>query len=167
MYACPLSLEPPCHLPAPPTPLGYLRVLDLSSLCHIVNSHWLSNFTHGNVYVSMLLSSFVPPSPPPTVSKGLFSTSVSAFLPCKQVHPYHLSRFLVYRCVSIRYLSFSFSLTSLCAIVGHSFYYPASLASQLYWLPPLQLSSWFTLYSISFFSYHLSKMEFTDYHQST
>ena len=29
---------------------------DLSSLCHTTNFHWLSNFTYGNTYVSMLLS---------------------------------------------------------------------------------------------------------------
>ena len=31
-----------------------------------------------------------------TVSKSLFSTSVSPFLPCKQVHWHHFSRFHIY-----------------------------------------------------------------------
>ena len=35
-----------------------------------------------NGYVSMLLSQSVPPSPSLTVSKSLFSTSVSPLLPC-------------------------------------------------------------------------------------
>ena len=33
-------------------------------------------FTHRSLYMSMLLSQFVPPSPSPAVSTGLFSTSV-------------------------------------------------------------------------------------------
>ena len=64
-YICPLPLEPPSHLPPHPTPLGYHRALDLSSLHDRLNFNWLSNFTYGNVYVSMLLSQFVPPFPSP------------------------------------------------------------------------------------------------------
>ena len=55
----PFSLEPLSHLPPHPTPLDCNRAPDLSSLHHIVNSHWLSNFTYGNVYVSKLLSQFI------------------------------------------------------------------------------------------------------------
>ena len=40
-------------------------------------------FTYGNVYVSMLLSQFVPPSPSSAVSTSLFSMSASLCLPCK------------------------------------------------------------------------------------
>ena len=40
-------------------------------------------FTHGSVYISMLLSQFVPPSFSPTVPISLFSMSESLFLPCK------------------------------------------------------------------------------------
>ena len=40
-------------------------------------------FTHGNVYVSVLLSQVFPPSPFLTVSKSLFFKSVSPLLPCK------------------------------------------------------------------------------------
>ena len=39
--------------------------------------------THDSVYMSVLLSQFVPPSPPTTVSTSLFSVSASPFLPCK------------------------------------------------------------------------------------
>ena len=54
-------------------------------------------FTHGNGYVSMLLSQFVPPSPSPTVPTSLFSMSASLLLPYRQVHQYqHLSRFYIY-----------------------------------------------------------------------
>ena len=41
---------------------------------------YFTHFTCGNVHVSMLLSQFIPPSPTPTVSTGLFSMSASHFL---------------------------------------------------------------------------------------
>ena len=65
----------------------------------------------------MLLSPFIPTSPSHPfipMSISLFSISVSPLMPCKQVHQYHRSR--VYICVNIRYLFFSFWLTSLCII---------------------------------------------------
>ena len=158
--------EPPSHLLAHPTPLGYHRAPDLSSRCQIVYSHRLCNFTYCNIRFNAAAlhssHSLLPPLCP-----QVCSLSASPLLPCKQVHEYHISRFHIYRCVNIRYLSFSFWLTSLCVIVGHSFCCPVNLASQLHWLPPAQLSSWFTLYSTSFFSYRLSNVEFMDYHQST
>ena len=55
----------------------------LSSLYHTANSHWLSLFPYGNVYVSMLLSPFTPPSPSYTVSTSLLSMFASPLLPCK------------------------------------------------------------------------------------
>ena len=73
VYICPLHLEPPSYLPPLPTLLGCQWAQDLSSLHHTANSPWLSNFTYGSVYVSMLLSQFVPPSPSLPVSKSLFS----------------------------------------------------------------------------------------------
>ena len=45
------------------------------------------------VHTSVLLSPFVPPSPSPAVFTGPFSTSASLFLPCKEVHQDHFSRF--------------------------------------------------------------------------
>ena len=42
VYVCPLPFEPPFYLPHYPTPLGCHRALDLSSLLHTANSHWLS-----------------------------------------------------------------------------------------------------------------------------
>ena len=50
-------------------------------------------FTHDSVYMSVLLSQFTLP---PTVSIHLFSISTSPFLPYKQVHLYHFSRFHIY-----------------------------------------------------------------------
>ena len=47
--------------------------------------------------MSIPISQFIPPSPfPPLVSICLFSTSLSLFLPCKQVHLYHFSRCHMY-----------------------------------------------------------------------
>ena len=40
------------------------------------------SFACGHVYVSMLLSQFIPPSPSRTVSASLFSVSASPLLPC-------------------------------------------------------------------------------------
>ena len=51
--------------------------------------------TYGNVYVSMLFSHIIPPSPSLTVSK----MSVSPLLPCKWDHQYYLSRFHIYALV--------------------------------------------------------------------
>ena len=51
-------------------------------------------FIHITVYMSIPISLFIPPPRPPhLVSIRLFSASVSLFLPCKQVHLYHFSRF--------------------------------------------------------------------------
>ena len=64
VYVCPFPLEPLSKLVPHPTPLGCHRAPDLGSLRHTANFHWLSNFTYGNMYVSILLSQFIPPSPP-------------------------------------------------------------------------------------------------------
>ena len=50
----------------------------------------------GSVYRSMLFSRFIPPSLSPAASTSLLSTSVTLFLPSKQVHLYHFSRFYIY-----------------------------------------------------------------------
>ena len=42
VYMCPLPLEPPLNLPPHPTPLGCHRALDVGSLRHAANVHWLS-----------------------------------------------------------------------------------------------------------------------------
>ena len=67
----------PSHLPLHPTSRGCQRAPALSSLHHTANFHWLSNFMYGIVYVSMLLSQLVPPSPYLPEYTSLFSLSVS------------------------------------------------------------------------------------------
>ena len=68
-----IHISPPSWNSLPPilysTSLGYHRASDLSSLRHTGNSHWLSNFTCGSVYASLLLSQFFPPTPSPLCSQ--------------------------------------------------------------------------------------------------
>ena len=73
------------------------------------NSSPAIHFTYDHVYMLMLVSPFIPLFPSLTVFTSLFSTSVSPFLPCKQVHQYHLSRFHIY---AFRY-DICFSLSDL------------------------------------------------------
>ena len=73
IYICPLLPRPLSH----PIPSR----VGLSSLWHTANSHLLSTL-HMVMYVSMLLSQFVPPSSSPTVSFSLFFMSTSPLLPC-------------------------------------------------------------------------------------
>ena len=51
----------------------------LASLCKLPLSVY---FTDGNVYISMLFSQIIPPSPSFTVSQSLFFMSVFPLLPC-------------------------------------------------------------------------------------
>ena len=81
IYACPLPLKLPFHLLPHPTPLRCHRARDLSPLCHTVNSHWLSNFSHSNVFVSVLLFQFIPTSPSLSGSPNLYSMSAPPLLP--------------------------------------------------------------------------------------
>ena len=58
--------------------------------------------TFGSVYMSMLLSPFVLaytfPPPLPTMSSSPFSTSVSLFMSCPQVHQNHFFLDSIYMC---------------------------------------------------------------------
>ena len=53
-------------------------------------------FIHNSVYMSTVISQFVPSFLSPPVSTCPFSMSVSLFLPQKQVHLYHFSRFHIH-----------------------------------------------------------------------
>ena len=70
----PLPLGPPSH---PPHPTPVVLTKHQADLPVLYSSFPLAIcFTHGNVYMSMLLSQFVPPSPSPyapAVSTSLFS----------------------------------------------------------------------------------------------
>ena len=91
----------------PPTHLGCHRAPGFNSLCETqeANSHWLSNFTYGNVYISMLLSEFIPLSPFTIVSTVC---SLCLCLLCchvSTVYQYHLFKFCIYVFSSVQSLS--------------------------------------------------------------
>ena len=63
IFPYPLPLEPPSHLPIPPIQMVTKHRADLPVLC---NSFPLAiHFIFGNVYMSVLLSHFIPASPSP------------------------------------------------------------------------------------------------------
>ena len=64
-------------------------------------------FLHSSVYMSVPVSKFIPPSFPTLVPVHLFSTSVSLFLLCKQVHLYHFSKFYIYELIHNTWFSLS------------------------------------------------------------
>ena len=67
--------------PLPPSyPSRFIRDARLGSLCYIATAHQIC-FTHGSVYMLMLLSPFIPLSPFPIVSTSPFSISASSYLP--------------------------------------------------------------------------------------
>ena len=122
MDLCPLSLEPPSHLPPHPTPLGRPRAPGLSSLPHTANSHWLSTL-HMVMYVSLLLFQVICPSLsfPHCIHKSLpgfisiaaqgsvfTSMPLSQFIPhsssgsVSHVHSLHLR---LYSCPANRFIS--------------------------------------------------------------
>ena len=91
VYTCPLPSETP-PIAHPFHPSRWSQSTRSSSLYHMASSHLLF-ILRTVIYVSMLFSQFIPPSPSFTVSTKLLSLSASASLPCKEVHQYHLSRF--------------------------------------------------------------------------
>ena len=86
--------------PTPPIPLIYV-ITEHQAQLPVLYSMFPQAiyFTHGTVYMSILISQLVPPSPSPHVSTCPFSTPMSLFLPCKKVHLYHFSRFHIYALV--------------------------------------------------------------------
>ena len=77
-------------------------------------------FAYGGLYVSVLLSSFVPPPPSPLCPQAC-SLCLCLHRCLQTGHRYRLSRFHIYTLITdLRYLFFSFCLTSLY-IIGFSF----------------------------------------------
>ena len=109
---------PPVSRPTPPFSLSQRPCL--SSLSHTANSHWLICFTHGivNFYVTLsihlpfsLLSSHLVHRSVLYVCFSIAALKINSSVPSLQIP---------FICVIIRYLYFSFWLTSLC-IMGSSF----------------------------------------------
>ena len=98
--------EVPCASHRRTTPLGCHRAPALGSLQHNSKFPLAVYFTYDSVCVSVLFSQIIPPSPSSTVSKSLFSVSVS--FAALHVESSVLSFYIPYMCVSILYLSFSF-----------------------------------------------------------
>ena len=79
LYICSLLSLPPLRIPA-------LSIITehQAGLSVLHSSFPLAvRFRHNGVYLSMLPSQFVPPSPSPTVPTRPFSVSASPFLLCK------------------------------------------------------------------------------------
>ena len=107
--------------------------------------------TYGNICVSMLLFQFVPPSPSPTVSTSLFSTSASPVLPCKQILPCYLSRLHIYALIYNIYFSLSGLLHSVHQALGSSTSLELTQMSSFLWLSNIP----FNVCTMIYLSIHL------------
>ena len=109
------------HPPLPsPTPPGHHRA-PVWVPC-VEQQLPTSCLTHGSICVSMLIPPFVPGPPFPAVFTSLFSMCVSPFLPWREVHLDHFSRFHIY--VLIHNICFSLSdlLYSVWQTLGDSIF---------------------------------------------
>ena len=82
-----IHMSPPSWTSLPPTCPSYFsrssQNTELSSLWFFSRFPLAFCFTHGSVYMSILISHFIPFSPSPTVSTCPFSISASLFLHCR------------------------------------------------------------------------------------
>ena len=111
MSPYPLPLVSPSHPPYP-TPLGHHKAWSRSiSLCYAAASHQ-PTILYLVMYICRCYPHFAPASPSHPMSSSLFS--VYLFIPALQLGSSVPFFKIPYICVSIRYLFFSFRLTSLC-----------------------------------------------------
>ena len=97
-------LQPPSY---PPTfhPSRSSQSTGLGSLCIQQVSTTCICFIHCDVYMSVLLFQFIPPSSSLTVSTRLSAMSVSLFLSCLYDHQYSFSSFHMYALTMFVFLS--------------------------------------------------------------
>ena len=103
IYPYILLLGSPCHSHFASHPSRSPQSTQLSSLCCIADSDWLS-ILH---VVVCTCQSQSPNSSHPLLVLCLFTMSASLFLPCKQVHLYHCSSLHIYVLKYNIYFSFS------------------------------------------------------------
>ena len=86
-----------------PLPLSHPSRSSQNTKVPVLYSRFLTAiyFTHGSVYLSIPISQFVPLSHSPAVSTDPLSMSAFLFLPWKQVHLYHFSRFHIYALIYV------------------------------------------------------------------
>ena len=111
VYLYPLPLGPP----SPPTPFPPIQVITehRAELPVLYGRFPLAiYFTHGSVFMSNLISQFIPPSPQPHVHMCILYVCVS--IPALQIGSSVPFFQIPHICLNIRCLCFSFWLTSLC-----------------------------------------------------
>ena len=90
----------PSWIPLPPSspyhPSGSSQCTSPKHPVSCIEPGLAIHFIYDIIHVSMPLSQIIPPSPSPTESKRLFSTSVSLLLSRIQGYRYHLSKFHIY-----------------------------------------------------------------------
>ena len=96
--------------------LGHQRVLGRVP-CAVQQFSSVISFIPSSVCMSVLISQSISSPLPPVASILLFSTSVSLFLLCIQVHQYRFYRFYIYALI----YSICFSLSSFCMTVFSPF----------------------------------------------
>ena len=79
VYICSPSLNP-LPPPSPSHPSGSSQCTSPEHPVSCIEPGLAICFTYDNIYVSMLFSQIIPPSPSPTESKSMFGTSVSLLL---------------------------------------------------------------------------------------
>ena len=94
VHVFPILTLPPTSLPFHPS--GSSQCTSPEHPVSCIKPGLVIYFTYDNTHVSMLFSQIIPPSPSPTESNSVFSTSVSLLLSHIKGHCYHLSKFNIY-----------------------------------------------------------------------